>query len=114
MMKISVDKKMSYTLLKVSGNVSFEDIKELKQILQTLANENKPLIIDFRNLKNSHYKIGLLLKGIKRLFLQRCLPLKIVCKDPYILTIISFFDYDIVYDTTKDLISAKNIVELKI
>uniref|UniRef100_A0A7C3N8B2 STAS domain-containing protein n=1 Tax=candidate division WOR-3 bacterium TaxID=2052148 RepID=A0A7C3N8B2_UNCW3 len=113
-MKLYLEKKASYSLLKISGNIELDDLKELRETLQTLANQNKPLIIDLRNLKNAHYKIGLLLRGIKRLFLRRCLPLKIVCKDPYILTVISLFDYDIAYDTTKDLVSAKNIIELKI
>ncbi|MEO0234238.1 MAG: hypothetical protein ABIN35_07060 [candidate division WOR-3 bacterium] len=113
-MKLYLEKKVSYSLLKITGNIDLNDLKNLRETLQMLADQNKPLIIDLRNLKNTHYKIGLLLRGIKRLFLRRCLPLKIVCRDPYILTIISLFDYDIVYDTTKDLVSAKNFIELKI
>lgn len=112
-MKKSVFKKPSHILIKISGSISQEDVSELKETLSEIAKHSLPVILDIRQTKEVYFKTGLLLKGIRKYFLSRCIPLTIICTDPYILSVLSLFDCEVMYDTTKDLNSARNLVEIK-
>jgi hypothetical protein len=112
-MKKTISKKSSHILIKISGIVSLEDVSELKESLSAVLNSSLPVILDIRQAKAVHYKTGLLLRGMRKCFLSRCIPLTIICTDPYILSVLSLFDCDVMYDTTKDLNSARNLVEIK-
>ncbi|MDD3803362.1 MAG: hypothetical protein PHW02_03115 [bacterium] len=112
-MKKTLFKKSTHILIKVSGVISQEDLGELKESLAKGAKDFLPVILDLRQAKSVYFKTGLLLKGMRRYYLSRCIPLKIICTDPYILSVLSLFDCEILYDTTKDLNSARNLVEIK-
>lgn len=113
-MKHTMLKTDSHTYIKVIGAITLSDVKTLKIILKAAASESKPVIFDMRFVKAVHYKTGLLIRGLRRYYISRCLSLKIICTDPYILSVLSLFDYEVLYDTTKDLHSARNLVELKL
>ncbi|MGE3063204.1 MAG: hypothetical protein AB7T10_06170 [bacterium] len=112
-MKKILFKKSTHILIKVSGTISQEDVGELKEALSVASKHSLPVILDLRQTKAVYFKTGLLLKGMRRYYLSRCVPLKIICTDPYILSVLSLFDCEILYDTTKDLNSARNLVEIK-
>ncbi|PIP13792.1 MAG: hypothetical protein COX48_03225 [bacterium (Candidatus Stahlbacteria) CG23_combo_of_CG06-09_8_20_14_all_34_7] len=112
-MKKSISKKSSHILIKLSGVISQEDVRELKNLLSSNSKYSLPVILDIRQAKSVHYKTGLLLKGMRKYFLSRCIPLTIICTDPYTLSVLSLFDSEVMYDTTKNLNSARNLVEIK-
>lgn len=112
-MKKTLFKKSTHILFKVSGTVTLEDLGGLKDGLMLAAKHSLPVILDLRQTKSVYFKTGLLLKGIRRYYLSRCIPLKIICTDPYVLSVLSLFDCEVLYDTTKDLNSARNLVEIK-
>ena len=104
----------NFIYLKITGNITIRDIETLAVQFRAISHARMPLILDMRNVKIMHIRTGNALSFLRKAMKAMSTPLTVICTDPYHISILNFFDYEIFYLITPDLSSAKHSVMHKV
>jgi len=113
-MKYTLNDSDAYIYIKFSGSIQKEDVLILKNLFYTAIESRRHLIADLRSVRQFHQSAAKLLSKARILLEKEHLSLKIICTDGYILSIMSMYDFELFYDSTPSLCSAKNYLDFRL
>lgn len=113
-MKYTVNDSGYCIYIKFSGPIRREDVPTLKNLLYMSVESGKNLIADLRSVRQFHQSAAKLLSKARILLEKEHLNLNLICTDGYILSILSMYDFELLYDTTTSLCSAKNYLDFRL
>ncbi len=113
-MKKLIIEKESYIIIKLFGKITLSDTEDLRILTNSLIKKDKNLVFDLRNTKHVHYSFVKFMGAVRNRAQTKGLIFKIICKNPYIISIFNFIDFNIYNDMVPNLNSIKKSIKQKI
>lgn len=113
-MIMNISNRDNVILISIKGTVDQNDCSRLSRQAKYISDADKPVILDIRQVRHIHFRFVSILEQIRIDLKMKSHSMKIICKDPYIISIFNLVHYQFYYDITPDMLSAKHALSGKI
>ena len=112
-MKLTYSNKQNYILITIKGIIRSTDVSEFKKSMKHIICLDKSIIIDLRHVDHIHFRFVKQINVIRKTLKIHGKELKIICKNPYIISIFNLVHYRFFYNIIPDIGSAKHAMVRK-
>lgn len=109
-MRYKKERRENFIFISFSGRMLIDDIDRFYKLIKPVIDSGDSLVIDLRKTSHIHYRIINHMLIIRNELKRDNRDIKIICRDPYIISIFSLMQYPVYEDLTPDMYSAKHSI----
>ncbi len=112
-MKLTYSNKQNFILITIKGIVKSTDTSEFNKSMKHIVGFDKSIIIDLRHVDHIHFRFVKQINLLRKTLKIHGKELKLICKNPYIISIFNLVHYRFFYNIIPNLESAKHAMVRK-